>query len=155
MKPAVLLLLTHALATCFMVGLIWFVQVVHYPLFSSAGAMNPADYRAYHDRHTRLTTLVVGPAMLVEALAAAALVLQKPSPLRLTALALLLGCWLSTALVSVPLHQKLITGYDPATAHQLVHTNWPRTILWTARGLIALALIPFALPAALSSAPPA
>ncbi|MCK6525129.1 hypothetical protein L6R49_27300, partial [Myxococcota bacterium] len=32
-----LLLLIHAAATWFMVGLIWFVQIVHYPLFSAVG----------------------------------------------------------------------------------------------------------------------
>ena len=30
-------LLAHAAATLFMVGLIWFVQVVHYPLFARVG----------------------------------------------------------------------------------------------------------------------
>ena len=33
----VLLLLLHAAATLFMTGLIWFVQVVHYPLFARVG----------------------------------------------------------------------------------------------------------------------
>ena len=31
-------LLTHLAATLYMVGVIWFVQVVHYPLFARAGA---------------------------------------------------------------------------------------------------------------------
>ncbi|MFY0528690.1 hypothetical protein ACN28I_37835 [Archangium gephyra] len=34
MPSTPLVLLAHAAATLFMVGLIWFVQVVHYPLFS-------------------------------------------------------------------------------------------------------------------------
>ena len=32
-----LLLQLHALATIFMAGVIWFVQVVHYPLFRAVG----------------------------------------------------------------------------------------------------------------------
>jgi hypothetical protein len=36
------LLLAHAAATLFMVGVIWFVQLVHYPLFAaSAGRVSP------------------------------------------------------------------------------------------------------------------
>ena len=33
-----LLLLLHAGATFFMCGLIWFVQIVHYPLFAQVGS---------------------------------------------------------------------------------------------------------------------
>lgn len=34
------LLLVHAAATWAMVGLVWFVQVVHYPLFAQVGGMS-------------------------------------------------------------------------------------------------------------------
>ncbi len=37
MLPAVLLT-SHLVATAAMVGLIWFVQVVHYPLFAAVGS---------------------------------------------------------------------------------------------------------------------
>jgi hypothetical protein len=36
----VLLLLANAAATFFMVGVIWFVQVVHYPLFARVGTLD-------------------------------------------------------------------------------------------------------------------
>jgi hypothetical protein len=71
----VLLLLAHAAATLFMVGVIWFVQVVHYPLFARVGT---PDFSTYSIRHTRLTGLVVGPAMLLEAATAVALVVWTP-----------------------------------------------------------------------------
>ena len=32
-----LILLTQVFATLFMVGLIWFVQIVHYPLYAKVG----------------------------------------------------------------------------------------------------------------------
>ena len=47
-----------------MVGIIWLVQIVHYPLFSRVGA---AGFAIYSGAHSRLTGLVVGPPMLVEA----------------------------------------------------------------------------------------
>jgi hypothetical protein len=57
------LLLAHVAATLFMTGLIWFVQIVHYPLMSSVGR---AEWVEYERRHLRRTTAVVAPAMLIE-----------------------------------------------------------------------------------------
>ena len=58
-----LILLTQVFATLFMVGLIWFVQIVHYPLYANVGREQFPEYEALHNR---MTTWVVGPAMLVE-----------------------------------------------------------------------------------------
>jgi hypothetical protein len=55
-------LLAHLAATLFMVGVIWFVQVVHYPLFSRIG---PEKVSLYSEAHSRLTTHVVGSPMFV------------------------------------------------------------------------------------------
>lgn len=49
---AAALLTTHLFATAAMVGLIWFVQVVHYPLFASVGADGFTDYETAHRRRT-------------------------------------------------------------------------------------------------------
>ncbi|MDP9439422.1 MAG: hypothetical protein M3P49_11875, partial [Actinomycetota bacterium] len=68
-----LVLLVHVGATLFMVGLIWFVQIVHYPLFASVGRGGFAEYSR---AHSRLTGLVVGPPMLIEAGTAVALVVR-------------------------------------------------------------------------------
>ena len=51
--------LVHAAATWFLVGLIWIIQVVHYPLFARVGE---DGFVAYEAAHTRLISLVVGPA---------------------------------------------------------------------------------------------
>ena len=55
--------LLHLAVTLFVVGVIWFVQVVHYPLMASVGR---AESAAYVQAHTRRTAWVVGPPMLVE-----------------------------------------------------------------------------------------
>ena len=64
-------LILQVLATSFMTGLIWFVQVVHYPLKASVGSATFATYQA---RHVERTGWVVGPPMLIEAATAAWLV---------------------------------------------------------------------------------
>lgn len=138
------LLLLHAAATLFMTGLIWFVQIVHYPLFAAVGR---SEFAAYEREHTRRTTLVVGPVMLAEALAALALLAARPSPAAWTGLALLAVIWMSTAFLQVPQHNLLGFGFNPAAHAWLVQSNWLRTAAWTLRSLLALGLLRRYLPA--------
>lgn len=140
------LLLAHLAATLMMVGIIWFVQVVHYPLFSQVGA---AGFPAYADAHSRLTTYVVGPPMLVEAATAVLLVFVRPAGVPVyfawIGLVLLAVVWLSTALLQVPRHTKLGLGFDNAEWAGLVSTNWVRTAAWSLRAAVALAMISYAM----------
>lgn len=121
-----------------MVGLIWFVQIVHYPLMPEVGGR---EFVGYERDHTRRTGRVVGPLMLVEAGAAVVLVWQRPDTLTLAGAGILVVIWLSTAFVQVPLHARLSIARDEEALRRLVHTNWIRTIAWTARGPLALALL--------------
>jgi hypothetical protein len=136
------LLLAQAGATLAMTGLIWFVQVVHYPLL---GRVGPAGYTAYQREHQRRTTLVVAPIMLLEAATAALLLWQCPggihSALPWLGVALLLIIWLSTAFLQVPAHRRLESGFDAAAHRRLVVTNWLRTTAWTARGGLVLVMM--------------
>ena len=136
------LLLVHAAATLFMTGVIWFVQLVHYPLFAAVGEGEAA---AYHRAHGRRTSWVVGPPMLVELATALALAWMPPAGLgrawAWSALALLGVVWLSTAVLQVPAHQRLDAGRDPVTERRLVAGNWIRTVAWSARAVGALAMV--------------
>lgn len=128
----------HAFVTVAMTGLIWFVQVVHYPLFAAVGE---SGFRAYESRHAVLTTRVVAPLMLAEVAAALWLLASRPSTVTIAGAVLLAGIWLSTAALQVPCHRRLAGGWDAAVAARLVATNWIRTAAWTARGLLAMALL--------------
>jgi len=132
-------LLLHAAATWAMTGLIWFVQLVHYPLFSRA---DRGHFAGFATEHQRRTGWVVVPLMLTEAGTATALLLSPPSPaLAWLGWVLLASIWLSTAFVQVPLHRRLTGGWDPRAARRLVATNWWRTVAWTVRAGIALLLL--------------
>jgi hypothetical protein len=132
-------LLVHVAATLFMVGVIWFVQLVHYPLFSRVG---PEKFSLYSEAHSRLTTYVVGPPMLVEAATALLLVFRRPEGVPLAAaligLALVAAVWFSTALLQVPRLTTLGSGFDRRTWSELVLSNWVRTVAWSARGGLVL-----------------
>ena len=140
------LLLANLAATLFMTGLIWFVQIVHYPLFAAVGT---AGFPAYARSHQMWTTLVVGPPMLVEALTAVALIGARPpqvsASLAWIGVALVGVIWLSTAALQVPAHGKLSAGFDPQVGSWLVSTNWIRTVCWSARAAVVLAMVAQAL----------
>lgn len=137
-----LVALVHAAATLAMAGVIWVVQRVVYPQFERASREAFAEFCREHQRRI---LPVVGPLMVVEGLTASWLVFAAP-PGPAIALAavgwLLLGAiWISTALVQAPLHRRLLRGYDRAAVERLVRSNRLRTAAWSARGLVALALL--------------
>lgn len=121
-----------------MAGVIWFVQVVHYPLFARVGE---GAFPEYEQHHTRRTGWVVGLPMLGELGTAIALVWCLGGVLAWCGMALLAVVWTSTWLWQVPAHRRLERGFDAAVQSQLVRTNWVRTWAWSARGVIALALM--------------
>ena len=133
-----LLPIVHAAATLFMCGLIWFVQVVHYPLFSRVGH---DAFPEYERRHVRWTGFVVGGPMIVELIAAAALAAVDGGVLAWLGLAMLGVIWLSTWRWQVPAHRALGHGFDAVAHRRLVRTNWVRTIAWSLRAPIALLLL--------------
>ena len=73
-----------------MTGVIWFVQVVHYPLLERVGVDR---FTAYHAAHTRFTTWVVVVPMLVELISGAGLLWWRSEgiPLELAVLGLVFG----------------------------------------------------------------
>jgi hypothetical protein len=124
-----------------MAGIIWFVQVVHYPLFALAGR---ESFGLYEAQHATRTGWVVAPLMCVELGTTLLFLFSRLRPAAVPAVygwvgaALVLLIWLSTFFVQVPLHNRLSAGYDPAAAAQLVATNWVRTVAWTARAILML-----------------
>lgn len=128
------LLAANVAPALFLTGLIWTVQVVHYPLFAKVGA----DYfPAYEAAHTGRITMVVGPLMVAELAAAAALVFARPAGVPAwaawTGLALVGMIWGSTAFLQVPRHGELAAGFDAGAHAALVATNWIRTWAWSLR----------------------
>lgn len=145
--PPLLLLLAAVAATWFLVGLIWFVQVVHYPLM--AKAVGVPSFEAYEATHRTLTTLVVGPVMCFELAVTAAMLVEPLFPVQTMterwvvygAFVALLGIWAATAFLSVPCHHLLSQGWNPEAHAFLVRSNWVRTLLWTGRGVALLWLV--------------
>lgn len=133
---------SHLTSTLYMTGLIWFVQVVHYPLKAYVGAESFTDYQA---QHLQRTSWVVMPPMIVEAMTAVWLVADPPltvdASLPWLGLALLGVIWLSTGVFQIPAHQRLEERFDPDVVKTLVRTNWIRTVAWTARAGVVTSMM--------------
>ena len=120
------------ITTFAMFGIIWYVQLVQYPLFALVGK---EGWTAYELQYTTRAGWVIAPLMLVELTTAVLLVIRKPKVRKLFTINLiLLACiWLSTFAIQVPLHESLSTGWDSEDLSRLVDSNWIRTALWSIR----------------------
>ena len=127
-------------------GLIWLVQLVHYPGFLLVGKDSEASYQRHH---TRSISWVVIPLMLTELVFALWLLsipflFQVLSYLSYAAFACLVLIWLVTFTGAVPLHRKLQEqGYEREVIQKLLKLNWIRTVGWTFRTLLLFLLTLF------------
>lgn len=127
------IVVVHLVCCLLLTGLIWTVQLVHYPAFLFVDALKFQDFAKLH---TRNISLMVAPLMGIELLTGIALL---PGLHWTFGLANLLGIgslWLVTFFVSVPLHKGLGAGKDESTILKLIRTNWIRTIVWTLRSFV-------------------
>lgn len=133
-----MILLVHFLCCAFMLGVIFYVQLVHYPSFLR---ITEDRFKDFHQFHTRQTGYVVAPVMLLELSSGAILVMLSPSwPFVLNSVGIVL-IWLSTFLIQVPSHHKLAKGIDLAEIRKLLRWNWIRCFLWLARSFLLLLML--------------
>ena len=139
------LLVIHLAATLFMVGLIWTIHYVHYPLFAYVGESTYASFQAAHVE--RIGKLLFVPWLiegitLIGVLALAFLgthkVLRVPAVINGAAMAVVLvisGFW------SAPAHAKLADGFDTSIHDQLMTVNLIRTLAWTVCGACSIWIV--------------
>ena len=141
LEPSALLVLAHLASTLFMVGIIWTVQIVHYPLMALVGTDRFVDYERAHS--PRMAAVVMLPWTL-QGLTVAGLIVATPegvAPALVWAAAVAAAVpVLVTILASVPAHSRLAEGFDGRVHRRLVMTNWIRTAGWTAHGVIAVGI---------------
>ena len=129
------------LSTLSMFGIIWFVQIVHYPLFAE---IVPSYFVRYETAYAHRMGYIAGPLMLAELLSTALLLVPSLRPGIIPPAQAWLGIglvgllWASTVLIQVPLHDRLHTAYSLDTIGRLVRGNWIRTLAWTARAALVL-----------------
>lgn len=118
----------HFMSSFMMLGLILVIQWVHYPSFHFIDRDKFVEYSPFHG--SRITPIVL-PLMTIEIITGIWLCyLESYEGLYLLNACLVVITWLSTFFLSVPIHQKLISGYDSYLVDRLVRTNYPRLIAW-------------------------
>jgi len=139
------LVVMHCAATLFMVGLIWTIHYVHYPLFAYVGETTYVDFQDAHVE--RIGRLLFAP-WLIEAVTLAGVLalaflgghktLRVPAIFNGAAMAVVLvtsGFW------SAPAHGKLADGFDSSVHQQLMTANLIRSLAWTICGISAIWLL--------------
>ena len=132
-------LVAQVVSVLWLAGMVWTIQVQHYPLFELVGEEGFVAYEAAHS--TRISFLLLGP-WAVQGITTAWILLQRPVGVPwwmvLAAAAFAAATVLVTVLVSVPQHDVLSSGFDAAAHATLVGTNWWRTAAWTGHGVLAV-----------------
>lgn len=118
-----------------MTGIIWQIQLLTYPQFLN---VSERDFAEYHRCHTMRMGWIVVPTMVAEMGLAALAVWIAPGAFSITALALVAAAWGCTALVQMPLHNRLSNGYHKKVILAVVATNWIRVGIWSARTALLL-----------------
>jgi len=124
------LLILQIVSCAMMTGLIWAIQILHYPAFRY---VDEKQFEKFHLFHTKKITWIVLPLMTVELVTGILLVLFFPDQQFWINFFAILMIWARTFFLSVPMHHLLEKGRNERAIDRLVLTNWFRTILWSAR----------------------
>jgi hypothetical protein len=129
------LIFLELIFTLVMTGLIWSVQIFHYPIFPFVDRNRSTLFCQFHVK--RISYLVV-PLMIVELVLALLMIFSEINRLSIINLTLLTLTWLITFIVSAPIHVRLQSNFNEQNIKNLILTNWPRTLLWSTRSLVLI-----------------
>lgn len=135
-------IIAHVASALGLVGIIWTVQIVHYPLMALVGGDRFVAYEAAHA--PRMAAVVMLPWTL-QGLTTAWLLVARPGGVPGWSLAVAAATAavpvIVTVVWSVPAHARLAHGFDASVHRRLVRTNWVRTWGWTAHGVNAVLML--------------
>ncbi len=134
-----LVLLANLVVGAYLTGLIWTIQIVHYPMFALADRTNFSAFESEHG--LRISSIVLVPMLLELVLTIVFLgsnLKTIPDWCPWVCAALVGIIWFSTFFLQVPQHNILAGGFDANAIASLVSSNWIRTAAWSVKtGLLA------------------
>jgi hypothetical protein len=133
-------LIINLAVAAYLAGLFWYLQIVHYPLFTY---VDKKSFLEYHIYHLKRNTYIIFIPMLLEGAFSILFAFDSPHviPPMIPFLCLCLSTsmWLVTFSHITPLHDKLTAdGLDKDTVDKLIQMNWIRTIGWTVKTLLLI-----------------
>ena len=133
------ILIINIFSAFFATGLIWTIQLVHYP---SMHFVSKDKFELFHSFHQLRISIIAMPLMAIEMITTIILFMQnidnESSLIFKINLIIVTLIWFSTFFIQVPLHQKLSKGKKTSLIDKLVLTNWFRTVLWTLRSILII-----------------
>ena len=134
------LLMIHIVSTSIMVGVIWVIQLVHYPSFKY---VKESDYIIFQKYHMRNISYIVFPVMFTELITALLIFFSgEKSLFFVLSLICLFLIWVITGVLFTKFHSILQKGKDLKMIEKMINANWIRTLLWTLRIIMILFVIP-------------
>ena len=126
----------NVISAFLLTGVIWTIQLVHYPSFHF---IDKLSFTNFHNFHERRISIIVMPLMLIELITSIALYIHNMWSIIFALNLLIVGLiWCSTFFVQVPIHSILSEKKDKNLIEKLVNTNWIRTFLWSTRMLLII-----------------
>ena len=128
------ILFFHFFLTFFMTGIIWLIQLIHYPSFSF---IDKNMYSKFQTFHMNRISFLVGPIMILELLSGFYLLLFFYSESNFFVINFILNILIlnMTIIVFATIHKKLIEGFKFSLFAKLISMNWIRTILWSMKSI--------------------
>lgn len=133
----------YLFSSIFLCGLIWVIQLVHYPSFRF---IDSSQFVRFENFHCRRISMIVAPMMLLEVFSAAGLFYFEQSFFWSIHMIGLFFIWASTFFIQSKLHSNLLKSMNVKTIDFLILSNWFRTILWTLKAVSLLAFPTFPTP---------
>jgi hypothetical protein len=136
-------LLLWTLVIFYVLGEIWFAQIVVYPLFAKVGQ---DEYIAYHRFYSSRIPLPVILPGFASFLIPVALVFLRPESVPLWMVLANAACGLAglvvTVALEIPRHARLEKGgKQEAVIRELILYNWPRTLSITGSALLTVMML--------------
>ena len=126
----------NVISAFFLTGVIWTIQIVHYPSFHYIDKLSFVNFHQFHERRI---SIIVMPLMILELISSVALYFNDMSNHTFLLNLIVVGLiWCSTFFIQVPIHNILSQKKDIMMIEKLVNTNWIRTFLWSMRMLLII-----------------
>jgi hypothetical protein len=125
----------HFLSTAIMVGVIWVIQLIHYPSFHF---IKKSKYSKFQQFHMNRISIIVIPTMIIEIISGLLIFWSvfHSNIFFISSLFILISIWGITFIFFTKMHQGLVFGYNQEIVNKLILINWSRTLLWSLRLII-------------------
>jgi hypothetical protein len=142
MENSQLLLLLWSALVFWVLGQIWFAQIVVYPLFARVGEVDYVRYHGFYTGRIPLPVIVPGFASFLLPVVLAFYGPDVPAWMSVVNIASGIAGLLVTVLLEIPRHARLEkTGKNERVIAELIRYNWPRTLSISVQSVITFLML--------------